>query len=135
MSKHIRYRATAGGRARQLFNDASRRAKAKGLTFNITIEDVQSILDRGYCEITRIPFVLGSNSPYSPSLERKDSNLGYTRDNVVVVVLIYNVCKNKWRHEDVLDFAAKLLGASGPTQSSQNQTTSLALDPKSVWRV
>jgi hypothetical protein len=135
MCRFRRYRNTTAGRAKRLVADAQKRALKWKLPFDISSEDLTLRLEKGVCEITGIPFCFDAHSPWAPSLERRDSRLGYTKDNVVIAVLMYNVCKNRWSHEDVLEFAQKVLAASGPTPSLQTQKASPVPGPKSVWRV
>lgn len=68
-------------------------------------------LERGKCEITGIEFYLGEgHSPWSPSIDRKDSAKGYVPDNIQVVCWMYNAAKGAHRHEDVMKMAAALNG-------------------------
>jgi len=66
----------------------------------------------GYCEVTSIPFDLTSQTsgtshtknPWVPSLDRIDSAGVYSKDNVQLVVYMYNVCKAEFSHSDVVRF-------------------------------
>ena len=59
-------------------------------------------------EVTGLPFDFTPSktskrpTPFAPSLDRKDSFLGYTQDNVQVVCRVYNQAKNSWTHADVM---------------------------------
>jgi hypothetical protein len=44
-----------------------------------------------------------------PSLDRIDSSKPYLKDNVQVVVYMYNVCKGEFSQEDVMLFARMLV--------------------------
>lgn len=66
----------------------------------------------GFCEVTGIPFDLETrrgeihaSNPWVPSIDRIDNSLPYSKDNVQIVVYMYNVCKSEFSHEDVVRFA------------------------------
>ena len=69
---------------------------------------VRDVEDRGWrCLRTGIPFE--AKGPFAPSVDRIDSNLPYTEDNIQVVCWIYNRCKNSDTDEVVETFARKLI--------------------------
>lgn len=69
-----------------MWERAKARALAKGLEFSITIDNIK-IPDR--CP------VFGTDWEESrPSLDRKDSRLGYTPDNIQVISVRANTLKN-----------------------------------------
>ena len=97
-----RYWNSPKGRAGYLLINAKYRCK----NVTITKQWIQERLDRGVCEVTGLPFIYDSSgqnlkNPWSPSLDRKVSGLGYTLENTQLVVWIYNVAKGSWKHEDV----------------------------------
>lgn len=103
-----RYWKSAKGRAGYLLLAAKQRSK------NVTITRawIQERLDRGYCEVTGLPFVIDANAianPWSPSLDQRIPGQGYTPENTQLVVWIYNVSKGSWTHSDVLTLADALL--------------------------
>ena len=73
--------------------DAKKRAKAKGLEFNLTEND---IVIPSVCPVLNIPLFIAETgrSPNSPSLDRINNSLGYTKDNVAVISLRANTLKN-----------------------------------------
>jgi len=78
---------------------AKNRAKAKRLPFDLTPEWVEERLSRGVCEVSGLPFELGSfgrKHPYAPSLDRIDSTKGYTPDNCRVVLWAVNAGLMEW---------------------------------------
>lgn len=102
-----RYWSSPKGRAGFLLMSAKQRSK----NVTITKQWIQERLDRGYCEVTGLPFVLTSNkikNPWSPSLDQIRPGQGYTLENTQLVVWIYNVAKGSWAHEDVLTLANAL---------------------------
>lgn len=107
------------GRCRRMLKNAKLHAKARGLSFSLDKEWVLARLVYGVCEVTGIPFEIAHNwprvtsvqSPWSPSIDRKDSQLGYTKDNCRVVVWMYNSCKAEFSDADVLRFAEAFVAA------------------------
>lgn len=107
------YLASPKGRAYILRRGAIHRAKKYGYDFDLPIEWVYSKILTGICEVTGIPFVLVTKEtygihnniqPFSPCIDRINSNLGYTMDNCRIVVNIFNQCKMHWSDEDVQVF-------------------------------
>ena len=65
---------------------AKKRAKLKGQEFNLEIEDIPAIPE--FCPILNIKIVANkTHSPLdsSPSLDRIDSNKGYTKGNIQII--------------------------------------------------
>jgi hypothetical protein len=95
-------------RAVTMRSGAAKSARGKNLEVTITSEWIAEKLKNGVCEATGIPFVLNPEehehtiqtknkrlmNPFSPSVERKDCSKGYTPDNCIITVLIYNYAKN-----------------------------------------
>lgn len=100
-------------RAQRLYGNAQKRAKTMGWPApdfgSVWIEE--KILF-GHCEVTGVPFDLTSQAsdashaknPWVPSLDRIDSAGVYSKENVQLVVYMYNVCKAEFSHADVVKF-------------------------------
>lgn len=99
-----KYYATPKGRAANLLSSARSSSKKRGLEFDLTQNWIRRRIEAGQCEVTGLPFISGER-PWCPSLDRTDPTRGYTKDNVKVVVWMYNSCKGVASHEDVLKFA------------------------------
>lgn len=102
------------GRAYDLWRKAKFSSKQRRLEFTITPGDVRDLVATGHCSVTGLPFDLtrreGSRRrPFAPSIDRKDPGKGYTKDNVQIVVWIYNMSKSDWSHDDVLRMAQALV--------------------------
>ena len=100
-------------RAQRLHGNAQKRAKAN----NWPVPDFDSLwieqkIRDGFCEVTGILFDLTTQvsdsvhakNPWVPSLDRIDSSKPYSKNNVHVVVYMYNVCKAEFTHSDVAKF-------------------------------
>ena len=63
----------------------------------------------GLCALTKIPMVLkrkqaGTASPYQVSVDRKDNEKDYSKDNVRLTCLIANLARNIFSDDDVVKF-------------------------------
>jgi hypothetical protein len=108
-----RYYCTLKGRAYSLRRGALTRARKLNLPFDLTKEWVLERLERGFCEVTGLPFTFvteetygkqNNQHPWSPSIDRIVPSKGYTMENSRVVCLMFNVCKHHWTDADVLTF-------------------------------
>jgi len=101
---------TLEGRANLMRYRARQRSANGKYEYSITKGKVLELLTPMTCAATGIPLVLKglSMDPYAPSLDRIDSNKGYADDNIQVVCLIYNFCKNKFTEEQVKEFFTKI---------------------------
>lgn len=120
--RYKRYYCTMKGRAYQLYHMARDRAKKRGYDFNITGDWIREKLEAGVCEVTGIPFTFKTEEtygkannaqPFSPTLDRVDNTQGYTKDNVQVVIAVYNYAKMHWGKEYVIEMAKHLLEKEG----------------------
>ena len=88
------------------------RAKQKGWDFDLDKEWVEERLANGLCEVSNIPFEVTAHSPWRPSIDRKDSSKGYTRDNCRLVVWQFNLAKGDKDDEVVLRLARAITAAN-----------------------
>ena len=104
-------------RAQRLYGNAQKRAKQMGWPApDFGSEWIEQKILTGACEATGIHFNLTENrggihaaSPWVPSIDRIDSSKPYLKENVQIVVYMYNVCKSEFSHEDVLTFCRMLV--------------------------
>lgn len=92
----------------KLVENARGRAKAAGLAFNITEDDV--IIPK-YCPVLGIKLKRGRGngpSPNSPSLDRIDPRKGYVKENVWVISHRANRIKNNATPEELMLVATKV---------------------------
>lgn len=93
-----RYQSPIEWRIQRMLVLATKRAKQKGWKINITKDWIRERIDK--CEATGIPFDNGyegtfiTMNPYAPSIDRIDSNKGYTMDNCRLVLTTFNSLKS-----------------------------------------
>lgn len=113
---HIRMESDPKYRGYHLWKSSKDNAAQKGLEFSISRERIEKALEKGYCEVTGVPFDLGRTKkkhaalPNAPSIDKIDPDKGYTEDNIQVVTWIYNRAKGNNTHDDVLRLAYILTG-------------------------
>jgi hypothetical protein len=78
-----------------IFNYSVKSAKQRGVPFDLPIEDMYRMWEHqeGRCAYSGRSMTLEAGSPLKASLDRIDSNLGYTPDNVVLCCLLVNLMK------------------------------------------
>lgn len=90
-------RLTPKGRAQSLLKGIRHRCKRDGLAYDLDEKEIIRAIVECACPYTLQPFVLTSGRhPWAPSIDRIDNSKGYTRDNVSVVSLWWNIAKNEW---------------------------------------
>lgn len=113
--KGARYRATEYGAASHMYWNAKKRAADDGLAFDLTKEWIFEAVKAGRCQVSGLLFDTSSGrKPWAPSLDKINPKGGYTKDNVQVVVWMYNACKWTFTHDDVLTLARALLAGKKP---------------------
>jgi hypothetical protein len=80
---------------------ARKRARDKGLDFNISKED---IIIPEMCPVLKIPFIFGTKGDYeqTPSLDRIDKDKGYIKGNVQIISKKANSMKNSGSKKELL---------------------------------
>lgn len=111
-----RRRQLPRGRAIALMSDARCSSKKRKLKIDISNDWVEEKLKKGVCELTGIPFDFGpSKNTYlnkcAPSLDRINSNKGYTKDNVRVVLCAVNNALGQYSDEEILPILKALVRA------------------------
>ena len=94
------------------FRAASRRARRFGLEFHLTHEWAAEKYERG-SPLSGLPFGVG---PFAPSIDRIDSDGGYTIDNSRMVLRAENLFKNEWSDDVVVTIATAIAKAHKPVR-------------------
>lgn len=88
-------------RAQTIWDRHRRGAKQRGIEFEVTVEEIQKILDDqgDICAITGLHFRMEKPAglrfrPWAPSLDRINSRTGYVAGNVRVVCGFVNIAMN-----------------------------------------
>ena len=90
------------GWEKTLYERVKRGAQQRRISFTLTREQFADLVEHSghRCAVTGIPFELsprpGVKSPWAPSLDRIDSNLGYSFDNCRLVCMAVNYALNEW---------------------------------------
>jgi len=95
---------------KSMWHGAKSRAKAKGLPFNITSQD---IIIPTLCPVLKIPLIQGDGcmTDASPTLDKRVPHLGYVVGNVTVISSLANRIKtnaNSMQIQAVLDYVLSI---------------------------
>jgi len=87
---------------------------------DLTVDWILEKLKTGVCEATGQTFDMRAEReldwlPFSPSVDRINSDLGYTQDNCRIVFLSVNMAKNKWSEDGSMTTFYYLLKKQGFT--------------------
>lgn len=116
------YRATWKGRAAELFRRAKERSIRLNREFDLTKEWVWERLQSTdfKCEVSGIPLIpdtrgsgVGWRNRFGASLDRINSDLGYTKDNVRIVANRINIALGDLTDDDFEEFAIGFLRKRG----------------------
>jgi len=94
---------------KQLYNQVKASAKRRGIHCDIDVVDLGNLSFPITCPILGMPLTFNTGKPKdnSYSLDRIDSNLGYTADNIIVVSYRANVLKSNaelWELVAIADY-------------------------------
>lgn len=91
---------------------AQRGAMVRGISFDITMADLSSAWEtqKGICTLSNIPLTLlgSSDEPSTASIDRIDSNLGYTRQNIQWVHKTVNKMKMELDEDKFISFCVSI---------------------------
>ena len=121
-------------KAENLFAAARWRANSKDLPFDLTIPFILEHL-RKPCPKTGKEFNLGKTGSsysnrdlYCPSVDKINPSLGYTKDNVQIVCWGYNVAKQRFTDEEVIEFWKSTLDYLAHVENQAMHTPSKTTD-------
>jgi len=101
--------------ARAMLSSARARAKYRGQSFSLKLEDFAEELAAMTCSVTGVELHWeegvgrGNSNPWRPSLDRIDSSKGYTPENTRVVCWAYNMACGHWDDEVIAKWAKGLV--------------------------
>jgi hypothetical protein len=100
-----KYRNTTNHKTQQILDGMKARGRKKGFADpEFTKEEIKGII-AGSCSVTGIPYefdqAIFSKSPWTPTPDRIDSNLGYTKANTQWVCYMYNCMKSEYTSKEV----------------------------------
>ena len=89
---------------------AKSRANEKNIIFDIDEEYLIKLWEnqKGKCLYSNIDMKMDGSGNFTGSLDRKDSNLGYTKENVYFVLTIVNSMKNNLNEREFLELIKKI---------------------------
>ena len=100
-------------RKHDILSRIRKRAEKRGLPFDLDITWLSIKLAFGHCEATGLPFKESPASlhenPYLPSIDRIDSNKGYTKDNCRLVIVGFNSLKSNFDNEKLVLFCKNFI--------------------------
>lgn len=100
--------------AKRMLHAAKKRAKDRGLPFDLLEED---LVFPSHCPILGIPLITHaprhSSKKHVASLDRIDNSKGYTKDNVEIISWQANVMKSDCSPELLVKFAIEILKRYG----------------------
>jgi hypothetical protein len=113
-TKRIKWRGV-GDLGKTFFTNCRRNAKSRNILFRITIEDAWRRFEQqnGICALSGVPIKLSGNTEYgrkenTASLDRIDSNKGYTKNNIQWVHKTVNIMKNTTSQLEFIRWCKKI---------------------------
>lgn len=109
---------------KERFNEMLRSVRKRNKDYDIDLSFLEELWTKqeGLCYYSKIPMVISSwgtsptmsnRNPFSMSLDRVDSNKGYTKDNVVFCCWAVNAGKNNFSLVDYLFVCARVVDNQG----------------------
>lgn len=105
LEKNKQWRDSEDGMKHRMLHRSLQRSREKGYEHNISIDDIKI---PGECPVLNVQFNPGSKSGgywNSPSIDRKDSSKGYTKDNIQVISMRANTMKSDASVQELVKFA------------------------------
>tara|TARA_R110002126_G_scaffold4425_2_gene23389 strand:+ start:627 stop:1187 length:561 start_codon:yes stop_codon:yes gene_type:complete len=99
-------------RAEAAYSDCRKRAIQHGMEFNLTPTMLLNLMRKSFtCPYLRTPltFVQGEKANTLASVDRIDSKLGYTQDNIQIISYLANLMKSHASEEELVSFANGVL--------------------------
>ena len=96
------------------------KSRSKDLEFNINAEDIKNLYEQnnGLCALSGIKMTTDtymtndderSINKYNMSIDRIDSNKGYTIDNIQLICTVINIMKTDLPNDEFIEYTNKIL--------------------------
>ena len=104
--KHQKWQLTLKGRLCRKLYHLKKHKNGKVREVNIDVDFLLNLWNSqdGKCAISDYPMSFTESNLFGVSIDRIDSNGGYTKDNVQLVCQGINFAKNKFSNEDIKEF-------------------------------
>ena len=115
MKSHLKQNSTIEGRAKIFLRNAKNSAKKRNQEFSLEINDVVGFWNdqQMICAYSGLEMTLEAGKLNTVSIERIDSNIGYAKDNTILVCQAINRMKSDFSYQDfymLCQSVAKFLG-------------------------
>jgi hypothetical protein len=102
------YSRSVVNRLRYVIQLGKKRAREKQIEWNIELPFLLQLWEKqqSKCAYSGVPFTYEDNHPHTVSLDRIDSQKGYTEDNVQFVCTIVNYIKQRFTEEQFFSFCS-----------------------------
>lgn len=88
------------------YSDSKKRATKMKWDFDLTSQFVfELMLNTKICPYFNVPLTYIGKTKTLASIDRKNSNLGYTKDNICIVSYLANLMKSNATHEELEKFS------------------------------
>ncbi len=97
---------------REKLTRMKKRAKKRGLSFDLDIKWLDEKFGTTVCEATGVDFIINDDvtiNPNHPSIDRIDITKGYTPENCRVVIWGFNRARRHYTDKDVYNMCKALL--------------------------
>ncbi len=95
---------------RYLLKYAKLRAKQKGIEFSLVKEDI--VIPK-LCPYLQVPLTIAGDRKHSPSIDRIDPSLGYSKGNIEIISTLANSMKWNSTKEELIQFSKSVLLKEG----------------------
>ena len=95
------------------FENRKKDAKARGLVFEITIDDVADLIEEQMylCALTGLPVLLDACNGSSGSIDRIENKRGYTKDNIQITTKEINMLRGSFTMEKFVELCGLVVSA------------------------
>ena len=106
-----KYISSLHGRLQTLLTSSKSSAKKNGWDFDMDLESLVALyeIQNGECALTGDELTFSQNSDAVLSIDRIDSDKGYTMDNIQLVSHQANIHKNHFTQDQLIEFCKKVV--------------------------